>query len=210
MPWEIYQYFILNQPGLTTDHATHRRWAEVVMALERLGDAPIQEIQLLKTIGLLNIISAQGGLKASKEIIALCGDGNRDTINNALESLQEKSIITYRKYNAEYRVWQGSDFDLEASVQEQKAQMTSVHLAETLNEKKLLEQFQDAAKKPILFGFDHGVQGFISVVRHAFNSIDAFYKRLHLFVLFVAFHDADLFEYFDNWLLTLHRTLGVR
>lgn len=139
MPWEIYQYFILNQPGLTTDHATHRRWAEVVMALERLGDAPIQEIQLLKTIGLLNIISAQGGLKASKEIIALCGDGNEDIINHALESLLEKSIITYRKYNAEYRVWQGSDFDLEASVQEQKAQMTSVHLAETLNEKKPLQ-----------------------------------------------------------------------
>lgn len=138
MPWEIYQYFILNQPGLTTDHTTHRRWAEVVMALERLGNAPIQEIQLLKTIGLLNIIGAQGGLKASKEIIALCGDGNEDTINHALESLQEKSIITYRKYNAEYRVWQGSDFDLEASVQEQKAQMTSVHLAETLNEKKPL------------------------------------------------------------------------
>lgn len=139
MPWEIYQYFILNQPGLTTDHATHRRWAEVVMALERLGEAPIQEIQLLKTIGLLNIIGAQGGLKASKEIIALCGDSNEDTINHALESLQEKSIIAYRKYNAEYRVWQGSDFDLEASVQEQKAQMTNVHLAETLNEKKPLQ-----------------------------------------------------------------------
>lgn len=139
MPWEIYQYFILNQPGLTTDHATHRRWAEVVMALERLGDAPKQEIQLLKTIGLLNIIGAQGGLKASNEIIVLCRDGNEDTINHALESLQEKSIITYRKYNAEYRVWQGSDFDLEASVQEQKEQMTNLHLAETLNEKKPLQ-----------------------------------------------------------------------
>ncbi|ALQ51113.1 hypothetical protein [Nitrosomonas ureae] len=139
MPWEIYQYFILNQPGLTTDHATHRRWAEVVMALERLGDAPIEEIQLLKTIGLLNIIGAQGGLKASKEIIALCGNGNEKTINHTLDSLQEKSIITYRKYNSEYRVWQGSDFDLEASVQEQKAQMTGAQLAEILNDKKPLQ-----------------------------------------------------------------------
>ncbi|MDO9013102.1 MAG: hypothetical protein Q7U78_15065 [Gallionella sp.] len=139
MPWEIYQYFILNQPGLTTDHATHRRWAEVVMALERLGDAPIEEIQLLKTIGLLNIIGAQGGLKASKEIIALCGNGNEEAINLTLDSLQEKSIITYRKYNSEYRVWQGSDFDLEASVQEQKAQMTSAQLAEILNDKKPLQ-----------------------------------------------------------------------
>ena len=139
MPWEIYQYFILNQPGLTTDHATHRRWAEVVMALERLGDASIQETQILKTIGLLNIIGAQGGLKASKEIMALCGDSNENIINHALELLQKKSIITYRKFNAEYRVWQGSDFDLEASVQEQKAQMINLHLADTLNEKKPLQ-----------------------------------------------------------------------
>ncbi|MDH5573527.1 MAG: hypothetical protein OEY89_17315, partial [Gammaproteobacteria bacterium] len=139
MPWEIYQYFILNQPGLTTDHATHRRWAEVVTALERLGDAPLQEIQLLKTIGLFNIIGAQGGFKASKEIIALCGNGDECTVNHALESLQEKSIITYRKYNAEYRVWQGSDFDLEASVQEQKSQMASIQLAEMLNDRKPLQ-----------------------------------------------------------------------
>jgi len=139
MPWDIYEYFILNQPGLTTDHATHRRWAEVVTALERLGDAPIQEIHLLKTIGLLNIVGAQGGLKASKEIIALIGEGDERAFNRALKSLQDKSILTYRKYSGEYRVWQGSDFDLDASVQEQKGQMVNVQLAEMLNERKAVQ-----------------------------------------------------------------------
>ncbi|MCO6433069.1 hypothetical protein [Nitrosomonas nitrosa] len=139
MPWDIYEYFILNQPGLTTDHATHRRWAEVVTALERLGDATTQEIQLLKTIGLFNIVGAQGGLKASKEIISLCGKGDEHAFKHALESLQKKSIITYRKYSGEYRVWQGSDFDLEASVQEQKNQMANIQLAELLNDRKPLQ-----------------------------------------------------------------------
>lgn len=139
MPWEVYEYFIFNQPGLTTGHATHRRWAEVVTALERLGDAPIQEFYLLKTIGLLNIIGAQGGLKASKEIISLCSVSDETTFKNALASLEDKSIITYRKFSGEYRVWQGSDFDLEAAVQVQKTQLANLQLAELLNERRPLQ-----------------------------------------------------------------------
>ena len=139
MPWEIYEYFILNQPGLTIDHATHRRWAEVVTALERLGDAPIEEIHLLKTIGLLNIVGAQGGLKASKEILSLCNANDETTLNHVLNSLEDKSIVTYRKYSGEYRVWQGSDFDLEAEVQAQRTQLASIQLAEMLNERRPLK-----------------------------------------------------------------------
>ena len=55
LPWEIFEYFIENQPSATTDHITHRRWAEVITALERLGDAEELESQALKTIGLFNI-----------------------------------------------------------------------------------------------------------------------------------------------------------
>ena len=49
-PWEIFDYFILNQPTALTDHFTHRRWAEVVTAVDRLGDAPVEEQQILKAI----------------------------------------------------------------------------------------------------------------------------------------------------------------
>ncbi len=138
LPSEIYDYFILNQPGLVADPLTHRRWAEVVTALDRLGDAPEPERRLLKTVGLLNIIGAQGGLKASSDVLSLCGDqdlrkATRGTEKN-LAGLQERSIITYRKYSGEYRVWQGSDFDLEAAVREQKAQLSGIDVAVSLNE----------------------------------------------------------------------------
>ncbi len=39
LPWEIFDYFIQNQPLATLDHAINRRWIEVVIALERLGYA---------------------------------------------------------------------------------------------------------------------------------------------------------------------------
>jgi hypothetical protein len=136
-PHEIYEYFILNQPGLISDQTTHRKWAEVTTALERLGDAPCQEIELLKTIGLLNIIGSQGGLKASEDILDLCyssASHNVSQLKGAARGLADKSVITFRRYSGEYRVWQGSDFDLEEALRDQKSQVGRVDIADVLNE----------------------------------------------------------------------------
>ena len=137
-PWEIYEYFILNQPAVLDDPITHRRWAEVVTAIERLGDAPVEQIQLLKTIGILNIIGAQGGLKASKEIIKLCMT-NEKKVMEAVKKLQEKSIIQFRKYSSEYRVWQGSDFDLDLAVKDELNQMGLFNLPQAINKRTSLQ-----------------------------------------------------------------------
>lgn len=131
-PWEIYEYFILSQPAMLSDHATRRRWAEVVTAIERLGDAPPYEGQMLKTVGLLNIIGVQGNFKASKEIIELCLP-NKKLVPETLEALHQKSLVQYRKFSAEYRVWQGSDFDLDTHVEEERSKLGRFALAEKLN-----------------------------------------------------------------------------
>lgn len=136
-PWEIYEYFILNQPGLVTDPLTHRRWAEIVTAVERLGDAASHEIDLLKTIGLFNIVGAQGGLKASSEILRICAPV-RSGAHATLAALSKKSIITYRKFSGEYRVWQGSDFDLDAARLSQMEQIASLPIAQLLNDRRVL------------------------------------------------------------------------
>lgn len=136
-PSDIYEYFILNQPGLMSDQGTHRRWAEVTTALERLGDATAPEAQLLKTIGLLNIIGAQGGFKASDEVLDLClrkANHKRGSTKKVTQALIARSIISYRRFNHEYRVWQGSDFDLEAALRDQRAQLGKIATADILNE----------------------------------------------------------------------------
>ncbi len=137
-PWEIYEYFILNQPAAISDHFTHRRWAEVVTAVERLGDAEVNDIKLLKTIGLLNIIGAQGGLKASKELISICLP-TAEAVNHAIDKLINCSVIQYRKFNAEYRVWQGSDFNLDEHVHEERSKLGYFGLAEALNQRHALQ-----------------------------------------------------------------------
>ncbi len=138
MPSEIYEYFIQNQPAVLTDPTTHRRWAEVVTAVERLGDAHEKEIEMLKTIGLFNIIGAQAGFKATRKIIELCSS-NKNSANIAVSNLTKKSLLQFRKFSNEYRVWQGSDFDLEEAVQNELGQIGKLDLPETIDNLKILQ-----------------------------------------------------------------------
>lgn len=138
LPWEIFEYFIRNQSAVVTDHPTRRRWMEVVTAVERLGDAPEPEVRLLKSIGLLNIIGPQGGLKASREIVALCAD-TPERATTITQGLIAKSLLQYRKFSGEYRVWEGSDFDLDRALDEQIERLGRFNLAEALNNRHALE-----------------------------------------------------------------------
>ena len=136
-PWQIYEYFILNQPSAVSDHFTHRRWAEVVTAVERLGDVSDDEICLLKTVGLLNIIGAQGGFKASKDLVKLCIP-SATNIDSISKKLLDKSVVQFRKFSGEYRVWQGSDFDLDTAIEEEVRQLGKYSLSDELNNRKSL------------------------------------------------------------------------
>ena len=51
-----------------------------------------------------------------------------------LATLESKSLIIYRKFNNEYRIWQGSDFDFESSIRNELDQLHSFDLASDLNE----------------------------------------------------------------------------
>ena len=130
-PWELYDYFILNQAGGFSDPLTYHRWMEVVAALERFDAGPDDAaVHLLKTIGLLNLIGGQRGLKASPVLLQqLFGV----EINKLISQLESVSIIHFRNYSQEYRVWQGSDFDMNDSLQQTVAEYDNLPLAETLN-----------------------------------------------------------------------------
>ncbi len=136
-PWELYDYFILNQAGGFADPLTYHRWVEVVTALERFDGPPDDPaVRLLKTIGLLNLIGAQRGLKASQPLLQLVFG---DALGALLGRLEAASIIHFRHYSQEYRVWQGSDFDLHAALNQAVAEQASLPLVDILNQLALLK-----------------------------------------------------------------------
>ena len=132
-PHDIYDYFIQNHTGVGTDQLTQRRWAEVTTAVDRLGDAPQEAIDLLKTIGVLNLVGAQSNIRASKAVLQFVFPGPKTKFQKTLQLLMSHSVITFRKFSSEYRVWQGSDIDLDSAVHEQRQQLASLNLAELLN-----------------------------------------------------------------------------
>lgn len=137
-PHHLFDYFVTNQSAAIGDYSTHRRWAEVMTAIDRVGDVPTSITAVLKTIGLLNIIGAKAGLKASRELLQLAAETEPE-LEEALAVLESKSAITYRKFSGEYRVWEGSDFDLEGAVLESSDKLGDFELAQTLNDGSFLQ-----------------------------------------------------------------------
>jgi hypothetical protein len=137
-PSSVFDYFIQNQPAVLADPLTHRRWAEVVTAVERAERLAIDAQELAKTIGLLNLISGGEGLRASQLVLSSMYRNDRTCVA-AIRSLTDASIVQFRKFSSEYRVWQGTDFDLEEHVVAETQKLGKFDLAPILTERAPIE-----------------------------------------------------------------------
>ncbi len=94
------------------------KWVEIEMAIHRLTDPSITTVKLIKTIGLLGIVGeVSPNLKASKQTLRYSMGEYPPTFatefETALKTLERRSIVTYRRYNDAYTLWEGSDIDIE-------------------------------------------------------------------------------------------------
>lgn len=114
----IYDYFIESASSMVGVSSAASRWVEVDTRIRDAHGLDDAARRVLKTIGLLNLVSAGGTLRASKAVILfVCSDGRDDTadadqVTARLGQLERAGLITFRDFADEYRVWQGSDFDL--------------------------------------------------------------------------------------------------
>ena len=144
LPGHIYDYFVHNQPAVLADPLTHRRWAEVVTAVERVEGADgtnealdrrePQSVMLAKTIGVLNLISRNEGLKASEDVLRQLFTTKR-AFQEPIQSLLGASVVQYRRFSGEYRVWQGTDFDIDERTDEEKDKLGEFDLAAALSDR---------------------------------------------------------------------------
>ncbi len=139
-PGEVYDYFVQNQPAVLADPLTHRRWAEVVTAVERAEaacettDPSDPPLALAKAIGVLNLVSRTGGLRASEAILRHLFPTKR-AFQDTAQSLIDASIVQYRRFNGEYRVWQGTDFDIDERTDLEREKLGQFELAAALRDR---------------------------------------------------------------------------
>lgn len=133
---QLYDYFVEAVTGLAS-RLNLQRWVEVQGLIQDAKDQSQDVLKVLKTIGVLNLVTSTGKFRATPELVALalCDSPNDATgqkhWQKVIQHLKQKKLITHRKTQDELRIWQGSDFDVEAAIQEQIEQ-SHTSLAELL------------------------------------------------------------------------------
>ncbi|PJJ04226.1 hypothetical protein BX264_4631 [Streptomyces sp. 2333.5] len=128
---QLYDFFF--SAGRTTILASSKasRWLEINARLEEAHGLPEADQELLKAIGVLNLIDADGLLRATPAMIQFALNDPTDAIDakrfdqlkKRLDKLVEDGLVVHRSYSDEYRIWQGTDVDIDARVREIATQL---------------------------------------------------------------------------------------
>jgi len=135
----LYDYFLEAAANLVAVSANASRWLEIDTRVRDAIGLSEAARRVLKTVGLLNLVSAGGTLRASKATVCMVatdgqkGTATRDEVSLELDNLEEAGLVTFRDFADEYRVWHGSDFDLRTAVDLSRRRLRTTPPAELLN-----------------------------------------------------------------------------
>ncbi len=132
----LYDYFIAGTSMIHSSSANITRLMEIETIIRDSHGLSRSEIKTLKTIGILNLIGRSGYLRASRNILEYVTGTETKQI---LQKLEEKSIITYRKYADEYRIWHGTDIDIAAKLNMHRKRYQKSALSDMLHNVMNLE-----------------------------------------------------------------------
>ena len=144
-PGEVYDYFIQAQPPAFATPLAQRTWAEVVTAVDRAGREEQQRTKaagdqegnlaaLAKAVGLLNLTVGNDAIPASEAVLRQL-DTPGDMLQGALAECMDASILQYRKFADEYRVWQGTDFNIDEHIARECDKLGRIDLARVMTER---------------------------------------------------------------------------
>ncbi|MET8323338.1 hypothetical protein [Micromonospora sp. NPDC005189] len=121
---DVFDYFL--GAGRTTllASANASRWIEIDTRISEANGLPEADQEVLKTIGLLNLVDASGALRASLDTVLFALTDPTDTADpqarqalwERINSLIDRNFLVHREFSDEYRVWQGSDADLSGEI----------------------------------------------------------------------------------------------
>ena len=119
----VYDYFVESVTGLTS-RINLQRWVEIQTLIQDASGQTPEVLQLLKTIGVMNLVKTTGSLRASPELVALAMCDRPDNVDELafwqeqIESLKTRGLITYRTQGNELRIWEGSDFNVDLAMRD--------------------------------------------------------------------------------------------
>ena len=119
----LYDYVVSTLGSALYSHPTAKLWSETQEALYRLSNTSPLQSRLVKTIGLLHILGEQTRILPSKKILEFAlADANitHEQTAQAVDALETATLITYRRFKKAYRLYEGSDVDIDARLRDVK------------------------------------------------------------------------------------------
>jgi hypothetical protein len=124
----LYDYFFQISTAAYINRAESQQWVEIHDKVSNASyNLSEQDKVILKNIGILNLLSGTLGVKASPEtiyyIMEYSHNMGREAVKSLMDQLVARGAILYREYAGEYRLWEGSDFDIYGALREKKAKL---------------------------------------------------------------------------------------
>src|SRR5262249_46062217 len=118
----LYDYFVDAAGVSMASRPNFQRWTEVKGLIDVHRGDNADELLALKTIGVLNLASTAGFLKASRRLVRLAlSDSPDDSAEEqrwerVLDALIARGLVVHRRGVDELRIWGGSDFNIEVAI----------------------------------------------------------------------------------------------
>lgn len=122
-PARFWDYLKTNlEPAILSSPDGHR-WAVSAEAVERVESRFAEpHVSIVKTVGLIELFRNGSGLAAESAVLFECAeDRTSSQVESALSDLTRASILIYRKHLRAWGIFAGSDFDIDAAVDEARA-----------------------------------------------------------------------------------------
>jgi hypothetical protein len=115
----LWDYLHANLESAILTSPDGHRWATALEALHRaeVRDASPDHIALLKAIALIDLFKDRSGLVASLDVLSATVSPALD-VPTVLDDLIRWSVIVFRAHAGAYGIYAGSDFDIDAAVDE--------------------------------------------------------------------------------------------
>jgi hypothetical protein len=115
----LWDYLHFNLESAILASPDGHRWATAADAIHRAEgkDASADHIALLKVIALIDLFKDRSGLTASIDVLATTLTQGQSVVS-LLEDLKKWSVVVYRSHAGAYGIYAGSDFDIDASVED--------------------------------------------------------------------------------------------
>lgn len=140
----LYDYFLESCGSMIGVADSASRWIEIETRIRDSAGLGSAELRAIKTIGVLNLVSGGGRIRASRAVLEFAlriGPDAETTpeVGDVLASLVDSGLVVYRSFSDEYRIWHGSDYDLRRVIDGARRECEQTDLAELLNDVAPLE-----------------------------------------------------------------------